>query len=421
MEEVARWRLCLGCGACAYGCPNQAVELMNLTKHGIRPRINSEQCEKCGTCLQYCPGIDLTRVEKQPGCMENLWNEWGSILSMWEGYAADPEIRYLGSSGGTATALSLFCLEQEGAAGVFHIRENPDRPLENESVISTDRADLVKATGSRYCPAALCGGLKQLEEAPGACVVVGKPCDIEALTKACEVSPALKEKVFLKVSIFCAGTPSMEGTLDVLAALGVGEDQVQSLRYRGCGWPGMMRALCKDGKEGGAMTYAEAWGGYLSKRGPLRCRLCPDPTGEYADISCGDPWYQVPDGVDPGRSLVLARTARGEEILKKALGKEYVVAVPSEKEDVLYLSQKSLHGRLCHTWGRLAALKSLCIPVPEYRGFRLFQLWRSISLKEKFKSLAGTWRRAIQRKYYLPQDDLYPPASSKEEPSLCRH
>ena len=42
--------------------------------------------------------------------------EVGYALEIWEGYAADPEIRRLGSSGGLLSALALYCLEKEGMA-----------------------------------------------------------------------------------------------------------------------------------------------------------------------------------------------------------------------------------------------------------------------------------------------------------------
>lgn len=420
IEDVAFWRLCMGCGACAYGCPNQAIEMLNLPQYGIRPRIDATRCEACGTCLNYCPGIALERLEKQPEHNPILWNEWGPVRSLWEGYAGDPEIRYLGSSGGMATALSLYCLEQEAAAGVFHIRENPDNPLENQGMISRDRSDLVKATGSRYCPAALCGDLKKLEAMDGPCVVVGKPCDIEALHKACEQVPGLREKVFLTISIFCAGTPALEGTLKALAAMGVQREQVESLRYRGCGWPGMMTAQCRDGAACRPLSYEQAWGQILSRHGQWRCRLCPDPTGEFADISCGDPWYQVPDGVDPGRSLILARTDRGEQILKKARDREYAVIQPSSGEEVLYRSQPSLHRRIRHLWGRLWSMRLSGVPRPHYGGFPLFKNWSRLPVKEKVKSIAGTLKRILVRRYNRPESDLYEHGGEKGIAAVCR-
>lgn len=388
--------------------------MVNLPKVGLRPRVDKERCETCGTCLRYCPGISLERSPRRPDDLESLWNVWGPIRSLWEGYAGDAEIRYLGSSGGIATAVALYCLEQEGAAGVFHIRENPDSPLENAAVFSRDRSDLLGATGSRYCPAELGSAFGRLEQMPGPCVVMGKPCDIEALVKACDNRPALKEKVFLTISIFCAGTPTLEGTVRALERMGVPREQVQSLRYRGCGWPGMMTARRRDGGPDGCLSYREAWGEILSRHGQLRCRLCPDSTGEYADLSCGDPWYQEPDGQDPGRSLVLVRTRRGEAILQRAARRKDVIVEPSRSEEVLTLSQPSLCRRHCELWGRRLAFRLCGVPFPEYAGFPLAAAWRTLPLKGKIRSVLGTLKRIVLRRYDRPQRDLYEDDVRKE-------
>ena len=75
--------------------------------------------------------------------------------------------------------------------------------------------------------------------------------------------------------------------------MGVHPEQVQGLRYRGNGWPGHF-AVTLNGQSApaGQMTYKESWGFYCERYRPYSTRLCPDGTGEDADISCGDPWYR---------------------------------------------------------------------------------------------------------------------------------
>lgn len=68
----------------------------------------------------------------------------------------------------------------------------------------------------------------------------------------------------------------------------------------------------------------ESWG-FLQKYRPYRCHLCPDGTGEFADISCGDPWYREIKEHETGYSLALARTQRGREILHAAIDAGYAV------------------------------------------------------------------------------------------------
>jgi formate hydrogenlyase subunit 6/NADH:ubiquinone oxidoreductase subunit I len=58
-QDVASWRLCVGCGAGAYTCPEKNITLFNVLQDGIRPRIDESGCKKCGECLKACPGLSM--------------------------------------------------------------------------------------------------------------------------------------------------------------------------------------------------------------------------------------------------------------------------------------------------------------------------------------------------------------------------
>lgn len=344
--------------------------------------------------MKVCPGVGLAHKSRagQPG-------EWGQIVDVWEGYAADPEIRFRGSSGGAATAIAHYCLEHESAASVLHIRPHAEDPLRNQTVFSRSYDDLLASTGSRYSPAAPCEYLDRLFDLGQPCVIAGKPCDIAAVVKYCRVYPEAEQKVLATISIFCAGTPSTQGTIEVLKKMGLERQQVESFRYRGCGWPGNTVVRSASESQVSELTYAESWGRILSKHVAFRCRLCPDSTGEFADISCGDPWYRTIEPGDPGRSLLIARTEKGRQLVRKAEQAGYLI-LSSANRKIIALSQKSLLSKRRNLWGRLAALRFFGIPVPKYSGFRLFSSWRKLAVDKKAKSLGGTVRRILQRKWY---------------------
>jgi coenzyme F420 hydrogenase subunit beta len=328
--------------------------------------------------------------------------EWGPVLEVWEGYAADSHIRYNGSSGGAATALALFCLEKQDACGVLHIGTRSKAPLENVAVFSKSRAELLGRTGSRYSPAAPCEKLEWIQETKSPGVFIGKPCDVVALRKSQAVNPLLDEKLSLAISIFCAGTPATEGTYKILSTLGVEPEQTEELRYRGCGWPGTTTVKMKgDNGQTRQMSYEESWGNILSHYGQFRCRICPDSTGEFADISCGDPWYRELKENEQGWSLVVVRTERGKEILREAMKAGYVNLERVEPNTILR-SQKALLVRRRHLWGRLFMMRMMSVPVPRYIGFFLLRSWIRLSLIEKLWSLAGTLKRIMLRGWMRP-------------------
>src|SRR5262249_15207548 len=159
---------------------------------------------------------------------------WGPVLELWEGFASDPEIRFAGSSGGAASALALYGIERGGMHGLLHIRARRDVAYLNETVLSTTRDEILAATGSRYAPASPCDGLGMVKDAAGPCVMIGKPCDIAAASKARTLDGQLDKQLGLTIAIFCAGTPSTKGTLEMVRAMGITDPaNATSVRYRG--------------------------------------------------------------------------------------------------------------------------------------------------------------------------------------------
>jgi len=404
--HVGVHRLCVGCGACFYKCPEKRVRLFDIEDDGIRPILAPGGCNACGDCLDVCPGLstsisDFRAEGNNP--IQRLEKRWGAVLEVWEGYAADPEIRYKGSSGGLCTALSLFCLEKEHAGGVLHIGSDREAPWKNKTDLSCSRKELIAATGSRYAPASPCDGLEKIEASEKPCVLVGKPCDLAGLRMAQKTAPELDKNTCLAIGFFCAGTPSTQGTLDLLKQYNVDLSDLSEFRYRGLGWPGKASAWRREQTDPVfQVSYEDSWG-FVQKYRPFRCYLCPDLTAEFADISVGDPWYRKIDGSDPGRSLILIRTEKGRRYFKKAVDTGYVEATPAD-EGIIYRSQKNLLGKRQAIWGRLLAMKMLGIPYPRLEGFHLFANWLDLPAKEKVKSILGTAKRIIQRNYFKPLD-----------------
>jgi coenzyme F420 hydrogenase subunit beta len=339
-------------------------------------------------------------LDPQDNLIRDLQAGWGPILEVWEGYATDPDIRSRGSSGGLATALTLYCIEKEGVHGAVLTAGDEKAPHRNTTLFSKNRSDILSTTGSRYSPASPCDSLKSIEDADGPCLFLGKPCDVEGLRKAQAMRPKLDKNLYAAIGIFCAGTPSTKGTLDLLRKHGLAVKDVDEIRYRGRGWPGQF-AVRKNGHSewNDLASYEDSWG-FLQKYRPYRCYLCPDSTSEFADLSCGDPWYRPTEG-DNGRSLVVVRTEKGRSIVAGAIEAGYVhlkIAAP----DVLELSQKNLAHKRGAIWGRLLTLKMFGVPAPRIQGFLLFRNWLRLPVADKVRSIAGTARRIVKRHYRKP-------------------
>jgi coenzyme F420 hydrogenase subunit beta len=397
LKDVVDWGLCTGCGACAYACEEGGISLVNIEAIGIRPRFDSASCTSCTECLSICPGyyVDADLAAQQPSRVNEADHEFGPALEIWEGHASDPEIRFNASSGGLLSALALYCLEQEGMAFVLHAGMDQEHPWLNKTVQSKTRRDIQARTGSRYAPASPCEGLQAIEQSDRPCVFIGKPCDAAAVWMLRQSRPELDRRLGLVMTFFCAGTPSTKGTLDLAKSLGIASEQIDSVRYRGVGWPGKFKILYDNSSKEQSLSYEKSWGALTSYR-PLRCNLCPDGLGRVADISCGDAWESYENSGDAGRSLVLVRTARGQEILHGAIAANYVQLKPVTSENVLS-AQVNLLERRKELFGRLLALKLFLIPTPKFIGFSMLRSWVRLPFPRKARTILGTVKRILTR------------------------
>ncbi|WP_404422130.1 Coenzyme F420 hydrogenase/dehydrogenase, beta subunit C-terminal domain [Nibricoccus sp. IMCC34717] len=402
INDVVSARLCLGCGACVSTSIHQSITLLDIPDQGIRPWLNTEASDsECKTSLIACPALSTPPHPTDCGPVDPLF---GPILEIWEGFATDPEIRNRASSGGVLTALALYCLEREGAGQVLHVAQSADNPLLNQSVLSHTRTELLARAGSRYAPGSVCDGVRNLASLPQPSVVIGQPSEMAGLRKIEMALPATSASVLIRLSFFCAGSPSSSATAALIRKHGINPADVVSLRYRGKGWPGHFAVQLRGESEERLLdTYENAWA-LLQKSRPLAVQLWPDGTGEWADISCGDAWHRKPDGIDPGRSLVIVRTHTGRKILQNAVAAGVLQLAPATREQ-LEVATSGLNFKRKAFWGRRLALKLFGMPTTEHPALPLKRLWMQLSLKEQCRSVFSTAKRIWLRKLYRSLPD----------------
>ncbi|WP_430736346.1 Coenzyme F420 hydrogenase/dehydrogenase, beta subunit C-terminal domain [Microbacterium esteraromaticum] len=308
------------------------------------------------------------------------------MLSAWTGWATDAELRRRGSSGGVLSALvALLASEGEIVAGAAADTRDPRRSV---SVTITTREQALASAGSRYAP---CAPTERLSDS-NVGALVGKPCEVMGIRSDSgnrDVAPLL-------LSFFCAGVPNQQATDQLVQTLGVpvGET-VSDLWYRGRGWPGNFTVERPDGTEL-SMSYDESWGRHLGPTVQWRCRVCPDGVGESADVAVGDFWHSKADGSpdfdeSEGRSVVLVRTRRGQELLARAVERGAIVVEPVNLQDVLAV-QPYHFTRRKYMVGRILGNALAGARTPRMRGFRLIWLARKSPFRV-WHEILGTRRR----------------------------
>ena len=400
VDKVVRADLCNGCGACSFICHTNAIHMENKYKEGYRPIVSHDQCDECGQCLEVCSGIQLTKRDNCDlgYCSKKTQGDWGPFSGIFEAWSNNDSERFIGSSGGVCTAIGRFCLEMGLAKGVLHIRPDNENPIDNLTVISESGEALQAGAGSRYSPASLCVGLSLMTQTNQPVVVIGKPCEIAAIEKIRRLNSEIDKNIALTVSIFCGGTPSTFATDKLLSEFNITSDTVTDLRYRGHGWPGNFSVATAGNTERCEMSYEKAWGTVLTKNKAFRCNLCPDGSGESADISVGDAWHRELSDDFPGASLVLVRTDKGRKMIEKMVQLERL-AVSKCRESDLYDAQFGLLLRQRHVFIKVFWLRLLGMMSPEYKGYPLFRKYLRLGLARCVYSFyrTGRWFASIKR------------------------
>lgn len=314
-----RQQLCCGCGICQAICPAGAIKMQIAPDKGIYlPWLNTSLCRSCGKCLKVCPGtgIDLDSYSQaifggaSPSLIQN---------SCYTAFSSDHLQRNLSTSGGVATALLNYALETGLIDGALVSGANPSSPLTPASFIARTPEELKQAAGSKYCPVAAASAISEITAKPGRYAVAGLPCHIQAIRKAENQNPLLKERIVLHLGIVCSSTMSFKGTEYILKQQGINKNNVISLQYRTGGWPGNMHLemACGDTLTLPLKNYHPYHGhGFFS---PRRCLMCTDQLNELADISLGDAWLRELEYDHEGTSAVIVRGNTVQDFYRNAV------------------------------------------------------------------------------------------------------
>jgi coenzyme F420 hydrogenase subunit beta len=395
VEKVVSSGSCSGCGLCASATAPDKIRMILSAEMQYRPTVIQPLSDKeLSRFNATCPGVSLAHdVPENSGQVDPIW---GSVLGCYTGYAMDPEVRRQGSSGGVITALAHFLLRTGLVDSVSQNVASRIDPTGNEVQFSHGREDVLRAAGSRYGPAAGLSRVEEMLQSGQTFALVGKPCEVAALRSLSRMDERVGQQVPYLLSFMCAGTPSGRGTNALLSAMGISPEEVASFRYRGNGWPGSARAVTHSGKFS-EMDYNSSWGTILNRYLQFRCKICPDGTGEFADVVCADAWYGkggYPDFSErDGRSLILVRTPRGAQLLSDAVSAGDLSIEPLDLGEVAAMQPYQVE-RKRMVLGRLIAARAAQGHSPSTRRLRLVAAARQASFGEFVRNAVGTFRRA---------------------------
>ena len=222
---------------------------------------------------------------------------------------------------------------------------------------------------------------------------IGKACDISAIRNYAKFDPRVDQLLKYTANFFCGGVSEFGKTMDYVRKVGLLEEHISHLRYRGDGCPGPMVMKSHDGREF-AFSYNEMWEDEARWQLMFRCKICPDSIGDLADITVADVWpggKPITDGI--GFNGFIARTRRGEELLNAMIRDNAITITEPLDYDGLELAQGSHMYKKQSITSRLTAMGDECLIVPEFEDLRLDQAAAMLTEAERQDNYDGMLSR----------------------------
>ena len=393
--------LCIGCGLCQAVAGPERIEIVKASNGELRPRVRA-QLDEATVDLIYatCPG---TRVEGLPPELAEAapFHDlvWGPYHRLVLGWAAEPAVRFEGSTGGVLTALGRYLLASERVAFLLQVKASEAEPTHGEATLSETESAVLEAAGSRYGPTAPLVALDAALARDEPFAVIAKPCDLNALRNLAHHDPRIDRLVRYWLTPVCGGYMPDAAMSAFLARLGIDRAQVTGLRYRGRGCPGPTTLSLADGDRR-ELHYLDVWGEDESAWSlPFRCKICPDGIGEAADIAAADCWPGgSPDregsASDPGTNALIVRTAAGLALLEAAVRDGALVL--GEAVDAAFMDDVQPHQvkKKRAAFARFQGLRDAGGLAPETVGLRLEELAKRNEETANARERQGAYRRS---------------------------
>ena len=328
--KVYQNNLCCSCGICEGICPDNALKLI-IDKYGFyMPVIDKNKCKNCGLCLKYCTGNEyIDEIHRKE---DHLY-----------GYSTDIELRKNSSSGGLVTSLILYMIKRSiiDYAVVTKNRRNLKEP---EVVLTNDPSEILESATSKYCPVPVGKILREIKKTEGKCVIVGLPCHIQGIYKYMQHNSEINKKVKYLFSLFCNHAPSFKATDCLIFNLRI--KNVKNIVYRGNGWPGFIQI--ETNKTTCFLPFRETmkFSGFMKYFKNLRCLICDDPFGKFADISFGDAYFLTNEENGDGNTFLIVRNSEIFKVLRSMERDNEIALFKDIKERDIDKSFKTLFDRI---------------------------------------------------------------------------
>lgn len=359
-KEVLKEKLCSGCGTCIGICPKQCI---SMDENCVVESIDYNKCIECNLCYKCCPSVKVDFKKNSITSEKKNDKKIGAYISLFKGHAVDSNIRSNGASGGVVTGFfsylldykivdRVICADFKGEKATYRIVSKSD--------------ELKKHQRSYYIPVPMNLVIQEIKSNDLKYAVVGTPCQLQGLTQAAELFPKMKEKIIVKVGLFC-GYVQKPDSIRALAKYMECEGDDWKFEGWRCGdYPGytMFRNIKTD-EEKKIIIY-DAYSLSVPFHSLQKCFLCPDGTNEFSDFALGDV-----HGSGSDENIGIFRTRIGRELMLQAKKANYVFFSEENQEELYGVVKGVVTSKRMLVSEQIKLRKRKGKKVPEYQHLDL--------------------------------------------------
>ena len=368
INQVIRNRLCMGCGLCSI---DKATRKMAYSKENDCLTPENTQVDDNSLANKICPGKGYgikDEAEKLFSVDAKYQLPLGYVHSLYATHSTGNEVLANASSGGIITQMLLHLVEKKIVDYVSVTQFVCDKEgVHTRTFLTNKKDEILKAQGSKYCPVCLEQLLEELHTREGRVAVMATPCAIAGIRSIEREQPDyLKANIVLHISNFCGGFKSFRNIKRLAKIHHVDYHNLKNFRFRGDGQPGSLRFVEKSGKH--ASTPYPLYVGLNGYSKMLRCHLCPDATGELADIACGDAWIPRFQNDKNTWSMVICRNKWAKDLMQGMQSDGVIVTESVTPGEVEQSQRVNLTSKKKRQLARMKLYSRLGHAVPDFEG-----------------------------------------------------
>ena len=215
--------------------------------------------------------------------------------------------------------------------------------LTYKTYIATTEEEIRDASSSVYMNIPILKHIDVVRNFDGKVAVVMTPCMLRGLDAIMKKDQSLKDKIVLKLGLYCSGNHSPKATTLSMEKSGVTSENAKRLYYRRGHWRGISSVIYNDGstKEFSySKTICSYKNAYFFEKDS--CMTCQDHFGECSDISFGDIWLKEMKGNPIKHTSCVIRSQKAYDALNQAIADGDIYATHISDKDMVRSQKRAL-------------------------------------------------------------------------------